>query len=439
MRHFALTILCFLLATSAKAQYQGAQLEINSTNGIYKIGDTLKVWATIFPDCNDILEFAVEERQTEIISLREVSLTEGKHLIYEEVCTNAVQYVFMLGIPGGKAGSKNTSIVGAMVAPEQCKPGFSTPDDLQEFWNKEIAKMRETPLEVKITPAPQGKKDQSDFECFDVEISMHEGNPVRGYLVYPYDAVEKSLPIVIRTHSAGVKGKWCRSSIDKTIDDALLGSGAIAFDINAHGMLNGQPQEYYDDLDAGELYKYASREFTSHEDFYFRLMYLRLVRALDYLVTLPQWEGKRVAIYGESQGGAQAAALAGIDSRITAALLRVPAFIDTGAPLEGRRRTWPPAYSLNAEEHRDILPYYDGACLLTLTKAKLFFEAGLVDYTCPAACITAGYNVAGSEDKTIVYFPYRTHTTGKMDKRFGQRWKNEVMKPRDQWLDDYLK
>ena len=168
-------------------------------------------------------------------------------------------------------------------------------------------------------------------------------------------------------------------------------------------------------------------------------MYLRLVRAIDYLVTLPQWDGERIAILGESQGGAQAAALAGIDKRITAASLRVPAFMDVAARFDERAGSWPQTYGRKAEEFINVLPYYDAACLLTLTKAKLFFEAGLVDYTCPPACVAAGYNNAPVADKTIVFFPYRPHSTGPMDKRFSQRWRDEIMTPREQWLNDYLK
>ncbi len=65
--------------------------------------------------------------------------------------------------------------------------------------------------------------------------------------------------------------------------------------------------------------------------------------------------------------------------------------------------------------------------------------AGLVDYTCPPACVAAGYNNAASKDKTLVFFPYRPHTTGKMDKRFYDRWKEEIRGPREKFIDDYLK
>ena len=36
--------------------------------------------------------------------------------------------------------------------------------------------------------------------------------------------------------------------------------------------------QYYDKLAKGELKNYRNRKVTGHEDFYFRLMYLRMVR-----------------------------------------------------------------------------------------------------------------------------------------------------------------
>lgn len=440
MRHFALATLCLLLAASAHDQYHGANLEINSKDGVYAVGDSIKVWANVNPYFETALEFTVERNMLSVESREILNLKGGRHLVYADICREpGVHYVFMIGQSGGKPGSDKTSAVGAIVAPESFRAGYVAPKYIRKFWDKQIATMRKMPLEAIVKPAPQEKADQKGFKCFSIEIPMPEGNPVRAYLAYPENAEPKSLPIVIRAHAAGVKGLWCRSSIDKTMEDAARGGGAIALDINAHGMLNDQPQSYYDDLDAGELHKYSMREFTGHKNFYFRLMYLRMVRALDYLVTLPEWDGERVAVYGESQGGAQSAALAGIDPRVTAVSLRVPAFIDVAGWLDDRRGSWPATYGRKAQELAGKLPYYDGACLLTLTKAKIFFEAGLVDYTCPPGCVAAGYNNTGSEDKTIVFFPYRPHTTGKMDKNVLGRWRKEIMVPREKWLNDYLK
>ena len=86
-----------------------------------------------------------------------------------------------------------------------------------------------------------------------------------------------------------------------------------------------------------------------------------------------------------------------------------------------------------------MLPYYDGACLLSLTKARLFVEAGLVDYTCPPTCVAAGYNNAPSKDKTIVFFPYCTHVSTNMSKEDQETWKEQIVTPRENWLNEILK
>ena len=69
---------------------------------------------------------------------------------------------------------------------------------------------------------------------------------------------------------------------------------------------------------------------------------------MDYLAGLPQWDGKRALVYGESQGAGQAGAIAALDSRISMAVMNVPALCDLGGVLRGLRGGWPGFYSKNA-------------------------------------------------------------------------------------------
>ena len=439
-RLFISALLCFAIAPVVTyAQYTSAFLEINTKDGVYAVGDSIKVWVNVTPECSPVQEFTVQEDMLHDIQKQELKLQVGRHLLYADVCTKPVNYVFTFGEPGAGDDYKKASIVGAIVAPESFRPGYDAPKDLKKFWTKQVKQMRRLPLECKLTPVPENQINNPDVVCFDMEISMPEGNPVRAYIAYPKNAKRKSLPILMYAHAAGVKGKWCQCDVGLAVKNATRGNGAIAVDINAHGMLNGQPQEYYDALEENVLKNYSSWDFTGHEDFYFRLMYLRMVRALDYAVSLPLWDGKRVFVYGESQGGAQTAALAGIDSRVTAINLRVPAFIDVAGLLQNRKGSWPGKYSADPEKYADIIPYYDGALLLSLSKAKMFVEAGLIDYTCPPSCVAAGFNNAGSKDKTIHFFPYRPHHENMMPDEIRERWKEEVKNPREKFREDYIR
>ena len=438
-RFFICALLCLAICPFASyAQYTAALLEINSKDGVYAIGDSIKVWANVLPECGSEQEFTVQEDMLHDVLKQEMTLPSGRHLIYADVCTKPVNYVFAFGEKGAAGDYRKASIVGAIVAPESFRPGYEAPKDLKKFWAKQVKQMRKMPLECKLTPIPEDQVNNPDVVCFDMEIPMPEGRPVRAYIAYPKNADPKTLPIIMMAHGAGVKGNWCLCNVDRTVKNATRGNGAISIDINAHGMLNGQPKEYYDALEANELKGYSSWDFTGHEDFYFRLMYLRMVRALDYAASLPQWDRKRVFVYGESQGGAQAAALAGIDSRVTAVNLRVPAFIDVAGLYQNRKGSWPEKYSKDPKKYADVIPYYDGALLLSMSKAKLFVEAGLVDYLCPPTCVAAGFNNAGSKDKTIIFFPYRPHHENKMPMEIRKRWREEVKNPREKFREDYL-
>ncbi len=123
----------------------------------------------------------------------------------------------------------------------------------------------------------------------------------------PDSAKPKSLPIVLYLHAAGViSAPWVRSEPENAIRYAKMGKGALSFDLNAHGMLNGQPDAYYDSLQNTVLKNYAYIGLENKKDNYFRGMYLRLIRTLDFLTKQPEWDGKRILVIGQSQGGGQA-------------------------------------------------------------------------------------------------------------------------------------
>ena len=59
--------------------------------------------------------------------------------------------------------------------------------------------------------------------------------------------------------------------------------------MNAHGLPNGKPKEFYSALSNGDLKGYPTRGRESRDTIYFHDMFLRLVRAIDFLTAQPSF------------------------------------------------------------------------------------------------------------------------------------------------------
>ena len=434
-----LLVLAALIPLSLSAQIYGpVALSINSEDGVFAPGDSVRITATVSDGAEDKLLLQVS-RYGEVIEKKTLSLPIGETLIYADAFSETTSVIVNLG---PASDPKTFTAIGFLVSPETLRPGFKTPEDLVKYWQKDIQRMRKLKPVVKTYPAvfdADEKNDPSEFECYRIEINMPDGRPCRGYVAYPKNAELHSLPIFVWLHGAGVIKRGNRALASRVLAEAK--KGCIALDINAHGFEDDQPQEYYAELDAGDLRRYAYRDFSSKGDYYFHNMYLRDVRALDYATTLPYWDGKRIIVYGSSQGGGQALALAGIDPRVTHCVAIVPALTDMGGVLDGRKSGWPSsANKKNAPTYLGpkVMAYHDGALLVSLFKGELHIEAGNIDVTCDPACVAAAYNNAVNvTSKQIYFFPRRPH--GDKDLLEDEAWNELVLKKREAFIREALR
>jgi cephalosporin-C deacetylase len=230
---------------------------------------------------------------------------------------------------------------------------------------------------------------------------------VSGYFAKPANAKPKSLPIILTVHGAGVRN----SSLGGAVGWAK--QGLLALDINAHGLPNGKPDKFYADLAAGELKDYRTRGRESRDTVYFRGMFLRLVRALDFLCAQPEWDGKTVVVFGSSQGGYQAIVAAGLDARVTFLAAGVPAGCDhTGFKAE-RINGWPKFIATGEQPSGNVVEavrYYDAMNFATRTKAGAIVTVGFIDTTCPPSSVYAAYNNLPGK-KSIHTDPDAGHTS----------------------------
>ena len=415
----------FLFVNGAGAQQ--LVLQQSHETGIYRQGDTLRVIVAEAAAGTDSLLVSVRKNYSAALP-EKIRYTGAGQLIFKELAAAPAAYIIEVQT------AADTASTGLVTDPGKFLPSTPRPGDFDAFWLSEKKQLRALPMAVKTRAV---EKITAGFNCSDIEINCNGNNPVRGYFAKPVDAQAVSLPIVLYVHAAGVKGSWCRSKPENALRYAALGKGALCMDINAHGMLNGQPEQYYDSLEATVLKGYATQGVESRSNFYFRGMYLRLIRALDFLTQQPEWDGRRILVLGESQGGGQALVAAGLDERVGAVVATVPAMCDWGAGLYGSRGGWPDPFQTKNDRQRMLhtVPYFDAAHILKNAKATIVAEIGLIDYTCPPAGIYAALNQAAGK-KIILAVPYRGHHL--TQKRYKEIWEKEVYQVKEKFIKEYL-
>lgn len=280
--------------------------------------------------------------------------------------------------------------------PEKIKRSLPVPEDFDEFWNAQKKMLAEIAPSAELTSVENADKT---LACFDAQVACL-GAPVSGYLAKPLAAKPKSLPAILWVHGAGVRG----SSLGNAINGAR--AGMLSMDINAHGLPNGKPGKFYQDQAAGPLknYRYAGRE--SRDTTYFRGMYLRIVRAIDFLTAQPEWDGKTVVVIGHSQGGGQALVAGGIDERVTFIATGVPAICDHSGRSAGRINGWPKLVPTGADGKPDakILQaarYVDAVNFASRCRTDAIMSVGFIDAVCPPSSCYAAYNSLQGEKQVI--------------------------------------
>ncbi len=296
--------------------------------------------------------------------------------------------------------------VGAMVAPEEIRPGMAEPADFDEFWKKQRAELDKVPLKAVRTPVAVGKRYEGKVLCWDVKVECAGGMPVSGYLCMPVGAKPGSLPALVSYHGAGVRSAY------KPLND---GQNMISFNVNAHGIENGKSADFYHSLNKNELKAYPHRNKNNRELFYFRGMFLRIMRSLDYVKSLPEWNGKILIVTGGSQGGAQALVAAALEPRVTFCGSNVPALCDHGGSLAERTPGWPRLYrakpgSSAHEKVADAVKYYDVCYFARRIKCETRICTGFIDSTCAPTSVYAAYNsIPETTPKAIFTNPIGTH------------------------------
>ncbi len=159
--------------------------------------------------------------------------------------------------------------------------------------------------------------------------------------------------------------------------------GWLALDVDSHDKDPNAP--------SGPPANYQSVGNTDRETCYFLKMYLRDYRAIDYIASRPEWDGKTLVVTGTSMGGQQSLCVAGLHPKMTHVIVNVPAGCDFCGPLHGRASGYP-NWPSNNPAIMQTAPYFDAVNFAGRIKATALVAMGFIDTIAPPVGIWAAFN-----------------------------------------------
>jgi len=296
----------------------------------------------------------------------------------------------------------------AAAAPEKIAPSLPEPEDFHVFWEGKKAILDAMPFRPELKPVESKTNDK--IETYDIVLGSINGSKIHGYFAKPRGA--GPFPAIMLTHGAGVY------SITPEWATRYAALGAMVIDINAHDIENGRPKEYYEELWKGKLAGYVHQGRDDRETCYFLRMFCSCYRAAEYLASRPDWDKKHLVVSGESQGGAQAIATAGLCRKVTAVAAAVPAMCDSTGPEVGRSFGWPglAGYTRTRPDWKgdskkmQVSRYYDCANFAEGIRVPALWGVGFIDRDCPPSAVYAAYNRLQGP-KRMVESPCTGHTS----------------------------
>lgn len=265
---------------------------------------------------------------------------------------------------------------------EKIRQTVPEPEDFDAFWAKQKARLKAIPMEVKLTPVPVSSENVS---CWMFEIRSVGEYPATGYLSMPKNAEPGSLKAEVNVYGYGF------GSVPK--QDQLAEKGVLSLSISRHGLPQGKEQKFYDDQQKGAYKDFGFRNNRTPENCDFNLMILRDLRAIEYLKSRPEWNGKDLRISGGSMGALQAINLAALEPEVNAVNVAIPWCANLGGVTEGRLKGWRPDYT-------PALDYFDIVNQAKRIRCPVSILIGLGDRICPASGQFAMYN-AMKCDRTL--------------------------------------
>lgn len=306
---------------------------------------------------------------------------------------------------------------------DKIKPYTQEPQDFRSFWQKNVEELKQVPMSYTKELYKDYCTDKID--CYLVKLQIDKmGHSMYGFLFYPKNAQPGKHPVVLCPPGAGIK----------TIKDPMRNkyyaeNGFVRFEVEIHGLdprisseTFGEISRAFNDRNGG----YLANGLENKDIYYMKHVYVGLVRCIDFLTSLPEWDGKNVAVQGGSQGGALAIIAAGLDSRVTQCVANHPALSDmAGYAAKGGTGGYPhfcrKPQILSNKDCLNTLAYFDVVNFARYVKAPTYLTWGYNDVTCPPTTSYAVWNTLKCTKESLLT-PINEHWTTTETNRGQMEW-----------------
>jgi cephalosporin-C deacetylase-like acetyl esterase len=398
-----LCLVCSLLP--AMGQIRGNNIVVTVTpdhkDWNYKVGEKAQFVVNVLRSGtlidNAVVDYEAGPEMYPDVSKKNVTLKDGT---MKWTGTMKTPGFYRLKVTAHVGGKSYVGMCTAGFSPEQLQPATKCPADFDAFWEKVLNEARKNALDPHLTLLP----DRCTETVNVYEVSFVNDRPqgrIYGILCRPVKPGK--YPALLRVPGAGSRpyggDVWTASQ------------GAVVLEIGIHGIPVTMEQKVYDNLNHGAFEGYWETNLDQPDKNYYKRVVAGAVRAVDYIASLPEWNGKDIGVTGASQGGFLSLAVAALDKRITFMAAVHDAMCDYEIALQQRACGWPHYfYQQKNPDMRKVegARYYDGINFARRVACPSFFTFGYNDEVVPPSSSWSVYNVVKAP-KTISLYQMTGH------------------------------
>lgn len=423
MKKLVLLTGLLLLAYAASALPKGKiRIEITPDRAgdwCYAVGDSVAYDVAVTVDGkplkNASVKYTFAREKMPAYETCEATLPEGRIRVRTAGMTCPGFLTCRVFLLDEKGATVANDLAQAAFEPEKLRPMTDMPDDFAAFWEQARAEQAKIPMEPRVERAEQWCTDKVDVYYVRLQ-SFRKDNYVYGYVSVPKS--KGPHPAVLYVPGAGVaKIKPSTYMAEK---------GVITMTIGIHGIPLDMPDENYDILKNGALNGYQFVNLDIRDQYYYKRVFMGCVRAIDYIFTLPEFDGERMMVSGGSQGGGLSIVTTALDSRVKYFVCFYPALCDHMGYLYDRAGGWPHMFDrtricFRTAERILNSRYYDAANFARLIRVPGFFSWGYNDLSCPITSMYSAYNVV-TAPKELVLELRNGHRRSERQNRLADAW-----------------